>query len=96
MMRKMVEERFPARAMEVLRILSVSDRGLRFAAVVDPLNLYNRTAAAALAWLTMRELAVRQVVHEAPPRNVQYVITLKGKDLIQAMEPVDDWRRRWG
>ena len=95
-MRKNIESRFPARAMEILKLLHGSDRGLRFAELVARLKLYNQTAAAALAWLTMRELAVRQVIHEAPPRNVQYVITLKGKDLVQAMEPVDDWRRRWG
>jgi DNA-binding HxlR family transcriptional regulator len=80
----------------VLRIIhSLGERTQRFCELQDALGGANSaTLSQRLKLLEDEDLIARRVVSSVPPW-VEYSLTPKGRDLHEALAPIDRWADRW-
>lgn len=77
----------------IIRLLSQGKR--RFSEIASAKSINSNTLACRLKELSHAGLVVREV-HSYIPPHVEYRLTSRGKELVEALERVGDLAERWG
>ncbi|MBI5706483.1 MAG: helix-turn-helix transcriptional regulator [Armatimonadetes bacterium] len=77
----------------VIRVLAQGKR--RFSEIASAKSINSNTLACRLKELSHAGLVVREV-HSYIPPHVEYRLTVKGKELVEALEKVGELAERWG